>query len=186
MNIENDLNGLANFVKKKLEKEVLNTGTGPVMKLKWLQKLKKEKPEKKNKINLFFTAMGITLGVPLINLIVAVSTHAGLMHLIKEVSVFGAAMLVGYIGLMASNGTMKEDVKRIMEESTLPKIKLNEGDMLEIGMYLSNEEKDQIATRIYKDEPIDLITINEIIELKEKLATEEKKKKMVDYLHQMS
>jgi len=184
MNIENDLNGLKYFVKKKIEKEILGSRTGFIVKLKSLKRLKQEKPEKKNKINLFFAALGVTLTVPFINLMVALSTHSGLLHLLKEVSVFGVAMLVAYIGVMAFNGSLREDIKESMVESSLPNIKLNEGDMLEIGMYLSNEEKDQIATRIYKDEPINLITINEIIEMKEKLAMEEQKKRLVGYLRQ--
>lgn len=57
--------------------------------------------------------------------------------------------------------------------------------MLEIGMYLTDEEKENITTKIYKQDAVNLLNINEIIELKEKMAVESKKKKMAEYLHQM-
>lgn len=185
MNIENELNGLKYFVSKKIEQEAFGKKLGLFSKLKILNSLKKENPKSKWFINGVFAVLGVTMLIPLINLFIALFTHMSLMFIGKEILVLCGAFLISYISLNLVGNNYKENIKNIIVEKNLPNIILNEGDMLEIGMYLSNEEKDKITTKIYKQDAVNLLNINEIIELKEKMAVESKKKKMAEYLHQM-
>lgn len=185
MNIENELNGLKYFVSKKIEQEAFGKKIGLFSKLKILNSLKKENPKSKWFINGVFAVLGITVLIPLINLFIALFTHASLMFIGKEILVLCGAFLISYISLNLVGNNYKEDIKNIVVKKNLPNIILNEGDMLEIGMYLTDEEKENITTKIYKQDAVNLLNINEIIELKEKMAVESKKKKMAEYLHQM-
>lgn len=185
MNIENELNGLKYFVSKKIEQEIFGKKIGLFSKIKILNKIKKEKPKSKFFINSIFTILGITLLVPFINLFIALFTHMSLLFIGKELLIFFGAFLISYISLNLIGNNYKNDIREIVIENNLSNITLNEGDMLEIGMYLSNEEKEDITTKIYKQDSVNLLNINEIIEMKEKMAVESKKKKMAEYLHQM-
>lgn len=185
MSLENELSGLKYFVSKKIEEASFSKKTGFFQKIKTLNKLKKENSKTKNFINIFFIILGITLAIPLFNFIVALFSHENLFFIGKEIVILLSALIISYLSLNLINNNYKNDIRALVIEKNLPNITLNESDMLEIGMYLSNEEKEDIATKIYKEDAINLLTINEIIDLKERMTIQEKKKKMVNYLHQI-
>lgn len=189
----NDLNysveGLKNFVSKKIKDKVIPKKISFMSKLRLLNALWANNLPGKTEVKIYNFVMLIFMFFPVLNLLISIFFGMGLHNVMKDAGVFIFSFAVVYSSPFVMASLLKDEIDNYIERFVIKDVNLNKQDVLELGIYLQDEDKDVLVNKINRESKISLLEINKILLNKEsekeklsKIIIEENKKKELEEL----
>lgn len=160
-----NIEGLSLFIKKRVNHIFYKNKVNVFARFRVLKKLAKN--AKNTEVRVYFYMLYAFIGLPVANMLFSLMAYNGLTNVLKEIGVLVLSLLLGGLSSFVMSYIVRDKVKKYIENNVFDDIALSKNDVMEIGLYLNDSDKERLTHRINACNKISLKDINMILKEKE-------------------
>lgn len=156
--------GLSIFIKKRVDAIVFKNNINIRSRWNLLQNLRKKGVED---LNLYYGCLYFIIGVPLINFIISILAFSTFTNMLEDFGLLLSAIALSFISVFVITYLFRDDIKHYIELTVLKEIDLSKDDVMEVGLYLTQRDKDILVNKINQNNKVSLKDIQNLLAEKE-------------------
>lgn len=156
--------GLSIFIKKRVDAIIFKNNIN--IRSRW-NLLKNLKNKGINDLKLYYGCLYFIIGIPLINFLISILAFSTFSNMLEDLGLLLSAIILSFISVFVVTYLFKDDVKHYIELSVLKDINLSKDDVMEVGLYLTQRDKDILVNKINQSSKVSLKDIHSLLSEKE-------------------
>lgn len=156
--------GLSIFIKKRVDAIVFKNNINIRSRWNLLQNLRKKGVED---LNLYYGCLYFIIGVPLINFIISILAFSTFTNMLEDFGLLLSAIALSFISVFVITYLFRDDIKHYIDLTVLKEIDLSKDDVMEVGLYLTQRDKDILVNKINQNNKVSLKDIQNLLAEKE-------------------
>ena len=162
--IAHSVEGLSIFIKKRVDAIVFKNNINIRSRWNLLKNLRKKGVED---LNLYYGCLYFIIGVPLINFIISILAFSTFTNMLEDFGLLLSAIALSFISVFVITYLFRDDIKHYIELTVLKEIDLSKDDVMEVGLYLTQRDKDILVNKINQNNKVSLKDIQNLLAEKE-------------------
>lgn len=156
--------GLSIFIKKRVDAIVFKNNINIRSRWNLLKNLRKKGVED---LNLYYGCLYFIIGVPLINFIISILAFSTFTNMLEDFGLLLSAIALSFISVFVITYLFRDDIKHYIDLTVLKEIDLSKDDVMEVGLYLTQRDKDILVNKINQNNKVSLKDIQSLLAEKE-------------------
>lgn len=156
--------GLSIFIKKRVDAIVFKNNINIRSRWNLLKDLRKKGVED---LNLYYGCLYFIIGVPLINFIISILAFSTFTNMLEDFGLLLSAIALSFISVFVITYLFRDDIKHYIDLTVLKEIDLSKDDVMEVGLYLTQRDKDILVNKINQNNKVSLKDIQNLLAEKE-------------------
>ncbi|EPP7234725.1 hypothetical protein ACTOJ1_001704 [Shigella flexneri] len=156
--------GLSIFIKKRVDAIVFKNNINIRSRWNLLKNLRKKGVED---LNLYYGCLYFIIGVPLINFIISILAFSTFTNMLEDFGLLLSAIALSFISVFVITYLFRDDIKHYIDLTVLKEIDLSKDDVMEVGLYLTQRDKDILVNKINQNNKVSLKDIQNLLAEKE-------------------
>ena len=162
--IAHSVEGLSIFIKKRVDAIVFKNNINIRSRWNLLKNLRKKGVED---LNLYYGCLYFIIGVPLINFIISILAFYTFTNMLEDFGLLLSAIALSFISVFVITYLFRDDIKHYIDLTVLKEIDLSKDDVMEVGLYLTQRDKDILVNKINQNNKVSLKDIQNLLAEKE-------------------
>ncbi len=162
--IAHSVEGLSIFIKKRVDAIVFKNNINIRSRWNLLKNLRKKGVED---LNLYYGCLYFIIGVPLINFIISILAFSTFTNMLEDFGLLLSAIALSFISVFVITYLFRDDIKHYIDLTVLKEIDLSKDDVMEVGLYLTQRDKDILVNKINQNNKVSLKDIQNLLAEKE-------------------
>lgn len=162
--IAHSVEGLSIFIKKRVDAIVFKNNINIRYRWNLLKNLRKKGVED---LNLYYGCLYFIIGVPLINFIISILAFSTFTNMLEDFGLLLSAIALSFISVFVITYLFRDDIKHYIDLTVLKEIDLSKDDVMEVGLYLTQRDKDILVNKINQNNKVSLKDIQNLLAEKE-------------------
>ena len=162
--IAHSVEGLSIFIKKRVDAIVFKNNINIRSRWNLLKSLRKKGVED---LNLYYGCLYFIIGVPLINFIISILAFSTFTNMLEDFGLLLSAIALSFISVFVITYLFRDDIKHYIDLTVLKEIDLSKDDVMEVGLYLTQRDKDILVNKINQNNKVSLKDIQNLLAEKE-------------------
>lgn len=162
--IAHSVEGLSIFIKKRVDAIVFKNNINIRSRWNLLKNLRKKGVED---LNLYYGCLYFIIGVPLINFIISILAFSTFTNMLEDFGLLLSAIALSFISVFVITYLFRDDIKHYIDLNVLKEIDLSKDDVMEVGLYLTQRDKDILVNKINQNNKVSLKDIQNLLAEKE-------------------
>lgn len=162
--IAHSVEGLSIFIKKRVDAIVFKNNINIRSRWNLLKNLRKKGVED---LNLYYSCLYFIIGVPLINFIISILAFSTFTNMLEDFGLLLSAIALSFISVFVITYLFRDDIKHYIDLTVLKEIDLSKDDVMEVGLYLTQRDKDILVNKINQNNKVSLKDIQNLLAEKE-------------------
>ena len=162
--IAHSVEGLSIFIKKRVDAIVFKNNINIRSRWNLLKNLRKKGVED---LNLYYGCLYFIIGVPLINFIISILAFSTFTNMLEDFGLLLSAIALSFISVFVITYLFRDDIKHYIDLTVLKEIDLSKDDVMEVGLYLTQIDKDILVNKINQNNKVSLKDIQNLLAEKE-------------------
>lgn len=162
--IAHSVEGLSIFIKKRVDAIVFKNNINIRSRWNLLKNLRKKGVED---LNLYYGCLYFIIGVPLINFIISILAFSTFTNMLEDFGLLLSAIALSFISVFVIIYLFRDDIKHYIDLTVLKEIDLSKDDVMEVGLYLTQRDKDILVNKINQNNKVSLKDIQNLLAEKE-------------------
>ena len=158
--IAHSVEGLSIFIKKRVDAIVFKNNINIRSRWNLLKNLRKKGVED---LNLYYGCLYFIIGVPLINFIISILAFSTFTNMLEDFGLLLSAIALSFISVFVITYLFRDDIKHYIDLTVLKEIDLSKDDVMEVGLYLTQRDKDILVNKINQNNKVSLKDIQKMI-----------------------
>lgn len=156
--------GLSIFIKKRVDAIVFKNNINIRSRWNLLKNLRKKGVED---LNLYYGCLYFIIGVPLINFIISILAFSTFTNMLEDFGLLLSAIALSFISVFVITYLFRDEIKHYIDLTVLKEIDLSKDDVMEVGLYLTQRDKDILVNKINQNNKVSLKDIQNLLAEKE-------------------
>lgn len=162
--IAHSVEGLSIFIKKRVDAIVFKNNINIRSRWNLIKNLRKKGVED---LNLYYGCLYFIIGVPLINFIISILAFSTFTNMLEDFGLLLSAIALSFISVFVITYLFRDDIKHYIDLTVLKEIDLSKDDVMEVGLYLTQRDKDILVNKINQNNKVSLKDIQNLLAEKE-------------------
>lgn len=164
------IEGLSLFINKRMNSYVYENKVSIKKRWEMIKKLREDYSD----LKYYFRGLFLFISIPFINLIISIFFVHGVVNVLEDIGIFTFSLILSYFSVFVMSYLLKDDIDKYIDKNVLKNIKLNKSDVMELGLYLTDRDKDILVNKINKNHEVSLKDIKSLLNEKEVVYRKEK------------
>lgn len=156
--------GLSIFIKKRVDAIVFKNNINIRSRWNLLKSLRRKGVED---LNLYYGCLYFIIGVPLINFIISILAFSTFTNMLEDFGLLLSAIALSFMSVFVITYLFRDDIKHYIDLTILKEITLSKDDVMEVGLYLTQRDKDILVNKINQNNKVSLKDIQNLLAEKE-------------------
>lgn len=162
--IAHSVEGLSVFIKKRVEAIVFKNNINISSRWNLMKSLKKKGVKE---LNLYYILLYFIIGITSLNFLISILAFSTFSNMLEDLGLLLCAVILSFISIFVVTYLFRNDIKHYIELNILKDINLSKNDIMEVGLYLTERDKDILVNKIDKNNKVSLKDIQNLLNEKE-------------------
>ncbi len=165
--------GLSIFIKKRIDAIVFKNNIN--LKSRW--NLLTELNDKDiGGVGYYYTFLYCFIGISFVNFLISILAYSTFLNLVEDFGLLLASIQLGFLSIFVMAYLLRDDINHHIEINIMKDISLSKDEVMEVGMYLTQRDKEILINKINRNSKVSLKDIQNLLSEKEdyyKMAKEQ-------------
>lgn len=165
--------GLSIFIKKRIDAIVFKNNIN--LKSRW--NLLRELNDKDiGGVGYYYTFLYCFIGISCVNFLISILAYSTFLNLVEDFGLLLASIQLGFLSIFVMAYLLRDDINHHIELNIMKDISLSKDEVMEVGMYLTQRDKEILINKINRNSKVSLKDIQNLLSEKEyyyKMAKEQ-------------
>lgn len=165
--------GLSIFIKKRIDAIVFKNNIN--LKSRW--NLLRELNDKDiGGVGYYYTFLYCFIGISFVNFLISILAYSTFLNLVEDFGLLLASIQLGFLSIFVMAYLLRDDINHHIEINIMKDISLSKDEVMEVGMYLTQRDKEILINKINRNSKVSLKDIQNLLSEKEdyyKMAKEQ-------------
>lgn len=162
--LSHSVDGLSIFIKKRIDAIVFKNNIN--LKSRW--KLLRELNDKNiGGVGFYYNFLYCFIGIPFVNFLISMLFYSSIINIIEDFSLLLASILLSFMSIFVMAYLLRDDINHYIEINIMKDISLSKDEVMEVGMYLTQRDKEILINKINRSSKVSLKDIQNLLSEKE-------------------
>lgn len=162
--LSHSVEGLSIFIKKRIDAIVFKNNIN--LKSRW--KLLRELNDKNiGGVGFYYNFLYCFIGIPFVNFLISMLFYSSIINIIEDFSLLLASILLSFMSIFVMAYLLRDDINHYIEINIMKDISLSKDEVMEVGMYLTQRDKEILINKINRSSKVSLKDIQNLLSEKE-------------------
>lgn len=162
--LSHSVEGLSIFIKKRIDAIVFKNNIN--LKSRW--KLLRELNDKNiGGVGFYYNFLYCFIGIPFFNFLISMLFYSSIINIIEDFSLLLASILLSFMSIFVMAYLLRDDINHYIEINIMKDISLSKDEVMEVGMYLTQRDKEILINKINRSSKVSLKDIQNLLSEKE-------------------